>query len=64
MLTKLDINICHRCPHELVTGVACDWRPMDECPYIQPDEPKTTRFRLQLVPLPLSSETDAIRSID
>jgi hypothetical protein len=37
---------------------------MDECPYIQPDEPNKTLFRLQLVPLPLSSETDAIRSID
>jgi len=64
MLKKLDIHICHSCPHELVTGVACDWRPMDECPYIQPEEPKKRHAKLHLVPLPLSSETDAIRSID
>ncbi|WP_260295904.1 hypothetical protein [Sedimenticola hydrogenitrophicus] len=64
MLTKLDINICHRCPHELVTGVACDWRPMDECPYIQPEEAKKPRVGLYLVPVPLPGETDAIRSID
>lgn len=64
MLKKLDIHICNSCPHELVTGVACDWRPMDECPYIAPEKPKQQRSRLLLVPAPLKHETDAIRSID
>ncbi|TVO74906.1 hypothetical protein [Sedimenticola selenatireducens] len=64
MLKKLNVQICHNCPHELVTGVACDWRPMDECPYIEPTKPKQQRTRLQLVPMPLTNETDAIRSID
>ncbi|WP_428604272.1 hypothetical protein [Sedimenticola sp.] len=64
MLKKLDTHICNSCPHELVTGVACDWRPMDECPYLMPDEPKKQRVTLSLVPAPLPGETDAIRSID
>ncbi|MCW8945168.1 MAG: hypothetical protein OQL27_10380 [Sedimenticola sp.] len=64
MMTKLDTHICNSCPHELVTGVACDWRPIDECPYIQAKQPKQQRIRLQLVPVPLKHETDAIRSID
>jgi hypothetical protein len=63
MLKKLDAQICHSCPHELITGVACDWRPMDECPYVEPAKPKQ-QARLQLVPVPLTNETDAIRSID
>ncbi|MCW8890589.1 MAG: hypothetical protein OQL20_08025 [Sedimenticola sp.] len=64
MMNKLDPHICNSCPHELVTGVACDWRPMDECPYIQTKQPTQQRVRLQLVPAPLKHETDAIRSID
>lgn len=62
MLKKLDAETCHSCPHELVTGVACDWRPADECPYLQPAETAKPVSRLHLVPVPISPETDAIRS--
>ncbi|WP_199930403.1 hypothetical protein [Sedimenticola thiotaurini] len=64
MLNKLDKEICHRCPHEVVTGVACDWRPMDQCPYLASETSPRRSRGVHLVPLPLSSETDAIRSID
>lgn len=66
MLKKLDVKTCNNCPHELVTGVACDWRPMDECPYVQPMSSRGHRAQVHFVPLPapLPSETDAIRSFN
>lgn len=64
MLVALDEKLCEKCPHQVIAGVACDWRPSEECPYLLSE--KTTRqpaYRAW-VPLAMASETDAIRGID
>ena len=65
MSPTLDDSVCSKCPHLVVAGVACDWRPSDECPYMmwQKANAKTATAR-QPVPFAIPSETDAVRSID
>ena len=64
MLTALDEKLCGKCPHQLVAGVACDWRPSDECPYLQNENSARQTTHRPWIPLAIASETDAIRSID
>jgi hypothetical protein len=39
--TILD-TFCPTCSHELVHGVACDWRKPGECPYMDKKDGKQT----------------------
>jgi len=48
MSPTIDDSTCNTCPHQVIAGVACDWRPADE----------------SQVPFAIASETDAVRSID
>jgi len=64
MSPVLDESVCGKCPHLVVAGVACDWRPTDECPYKQWQKLNPGTSIRHQVPFAIESETDAIRSID
>ncbi len=64
MSPPIDVNICTKCPHQLIAGVACDWRPEDECPYMRLQKNTAKTLQKFHVPFAIASETDAIRSID
>ncbi len=65
MSPTIDESVCTACPHKLVVGVACDWRPADECPFIRSQQLKHTKLPSRSrVPFAITSETDAVRSID
>jgi len=58
-------SVCVVCDHEIVQGVACDWRPED-CPYSYDAKKHSRRFTQQNAMwaslLGETSEYDAVRS--
>ncbi len=64
MSPTIDDSICTTCPHQVIAGVACDWRPADECPFMMSQKGNTKIAQGSQVPFAIASETDAVRSID
>lgn len=64
MSLTIDESVCTKCPHLVVKGVACDWRPTDECPYMRLKKANAKTSIKHEIPFAIATETDAIRSID